>query len=129
MTISPRQIALIHVAKYQVGMTDADYRTLLAESGVSSSRDLTPKTLDRVMQEFKALGFVPRRKFKKPPESKKRLASKVEAVLADLSLPQAYADAMARHMFRVDCWRWLDADQLHRLVAALTYHQRRKGRA
>jgi phage gp16-like protein len=54
------------------------------------------------------------------------LADKVRALLADASRPDAYADAMARHMFGVARWEWLDADQLHRLVAALEYDRARR---
>jgi len=126
--VIPRaKIALVHVAKHQVGMTDDEYRALLAEFGVSSSKELRSAQLSGVMQRFKALGFVPRRRFKTPPESKKLLTAKVEKLVSVLDLTHGYVDAMARHMFGVDAWRWLDAHQLHKLVAALEIHKRRRG--
>jgi phage gp16-like protein len=135
LAISNKQKALIHVAKSKTGMSDAAYRQLLAGFGVSSCRDLTSADFDQVMRHFKDIGFKPLRKFRKPPESKKRLMAKIAAIQADMNLPDAYIDGIVRQMKLtnqdgrpVTSHRWLDADQLHRVVAALSYHQRRHPR-
>lgn len=46
--------------------------------------------------------------------------------MAEIGVRDGYVDAMAKHMFKVDSWLWLDADRLHKMVAALTYHRRRR---
>ncbi len=134
--ITYKQKALIHVAKNRVGMNEAEYRALLESVGAASSRDLTHAGFEAVMRHFELLGFVSTGKYRRPPQSsKKRLASKIQAIRAELNLPEAYIDAMCQRMFKnadgepICSWRWLSADQLHRLVAALTYHQRRQGKA
>lgn len=59
-TIKPRLIRLIHIAKQQVGMSDNDYRALLANvsRGKTSSKDLTAEQLETVLRHMKAQGFV-----------------------------------------------------------------------
>ena len=52
-------IRLIHIAKQQVGMSEGDYRTLLAtvSRGKTSSKDLTAEQLETVLRYMKAQGF------------------------------------------------------------------------
>ena len=59
--IKPRLIRLIHIAKQQVGMSDNDYRALLANvsRGKTSSKDLTAEQLETVLRHIKAQGFMP----------------------------------------------------------------------
>lgn len=57
--LPPHKVALIHVAKAQVGMAEEVYRQMLREiGGVSSSVGLSNKAFAAVMDRFKALGFV-----------------------------------------------------------------------
>jgi len=130
--IKNSQKSIIHVAKAKVGMTETEYRAMLEGFGAASSSDLNQREFEAVMKHFEKLGFVSRKKFHKPAASKARLMSKVEAIKADLGLTAAYLDAMTARMFKnkdgapVGSYKWLDAGQLHKLVAALTYHQRKK---
>ena len=56
--VSRQQIALIHVAAHQLGMSDVDYRTLLmGAAGVRSASDLDAAGFEAVMRRFEALGF------------------------------------------------------------------------
>lgn len=130
------------MAKSQVGMSDEEYRAMLESVGVESSTQLTRNNFDKLMEHFKSLGFkrlsrasrpngkkqsARRKKQKqKPPKSKEALKEKIGAILADLSLPWSYADKMAKKMFGVDALEWCDADQFWRIVAALSYHQKRQ---
>lgn len=58
MKISREKIALVHVAKAQLAMSDQDYRSLLQRvAGVSSSAELDDGGFDAVMAEFERLGF------------------------------------------------------------------------
>ena len=52
-------IRLIHIAKQQVGMSEGDYRTMLAtvSRGKTSSKDLTAEQLETVLRHMKAQGF------------------------------------------------------------------------
>jgi len=124
--INNRKKALIHVAKSKIGMTENEYRDLLGSVGVKSSVNLNDRTFSTVMEHFKKLGFKPMRS-KSPAgiKSKDRLLRKITALIIDLGKTNNYVDAMSRHMFRVDAYRWCSADQLYKIVAALSKHQKR----
>lgn len=130
--LSPKKLALIHVAKKQTGLTEAEYRDLLAGFGAQSSKQLDGRQFDALLNHFKKLGFRSTSAYHKPVESKKRLMAKVHAIKADMGLSERYIDGMVKRMRfsnrdgeLISSFRWLDAGQLHRLVAALTYHQQR----
>ncbi|MBI5580810.1 MAG: regulatory protein GemA [Deltaproteobacteria bacterium] len=124
--ITYRQIKLIHVARRKTGMTEDEYRAMLAGFGVKSSRQLSQIRFEQVMKHFAKLGFKRSRgNGKRPAGSRERLRGKVAAILSDLRLTDAYADAIAKSRFNVDAWTWLEAGELCKLTAMLTYHQRR----
>ena len=134
--ISNKHKAVIHVAKAKTGMSDDDYRAMLSRFGVESSADLTTAQFDQVMAHFETLGFRSVARAKTRIDSRAKLTGKVNAIMNDMGLPAAYVDGMARRMFKntdgvpVSSWTWLSDMQLSKLVAALTYHQKRtKGRA
>jgi phage gp16-like protein len=64
----------------------------------------------------------------RPPANKTKdaLIGKIEAHLADAKRPWAYVNAMCKRMFGVDVVQWCDCSQLHKLVAALEYDQKRR---
>jgi len=51
------QIAIIHIAKTQLKLTDEHYRYILSSFGVSSSKDLSFSQFLSIMDIFKKLGF------------------------------------------------------------------------
>lgn len=58
MSISPKQIAVLHVAKKQLGFDDDTYRAILLKFGnVTSSKELSPEGFEAVMRYFNAWGF------------------------------------------------------------------------
>ncbi len=60
MTITARQLRLIHVAKRQVGWDEDTWRTVLATiAGVTSSRDLDGEGFDAVLAYAEHCGFRP----------------------------------------------------------------------
>ena len=124
--ISKKQIGLIHVARAKTGMSEEDYRALLSGFGAVSSTQLSQAAFASVMRHFEKMGFRPVKPFRRASSGKQRLAAKVAAIREAMNLPEAYIDAMAQRMFKVASHRWLTADQLHKLVAALTYHQRKQ---
>jgi len=132
--ISKGKLAQIHIAKAQLGLSDDEYRAILARTaGVSSAKQLTNRNVGNVLHEFRRLGFVPKpakkagRKAPKPPATRQVVMGKVEALLADVGRPWGYADGMARHMFKVERVDWLDDAQLHKLMQALIIDARRHG--
>ena len=133
MAITNKQKAIIHVAKTKTGMTDEEYRDLLGGLGVSSSKGLDHAGFEAAMRHFKRLGFKSTGRYYQPATSKARLMGKVLAIRSELNLPEAYLDGMVQNMNftnrdgeLITSWRWLNARQLHKLVAALSYHQRRR---
>lgn len=60
MTRTP-MLAKVHIAKKELALGDDDYRTLLARiTGKASSRDCSEAELDRLLTEFKRLGWKPK---------------------------------------------------------------------
>jgi phage gp16-like protein len=133
--ISKGKLAQIHIAKAQLGLSDEDYRAILARTaGVSSAKELTNRTVGGVMHEFRRLGFEPKpakkagRKAPRTPRSRQNVMAKIEAMLTHAQRPWAYADSMAKRMFNVERVDWLDDDQLHRLMTGLIIDAKRQGR-
>jgi phage gp16-like protein len=128
-----RDLAKIHIAKKQLGMSDTIYREMLKNvAGVASAADLDGRGRLKVLAHLRNCGFKPVYKHARPqikprPAAKERepLLLKVRAILTDLRLPWKYADSMAKRMFKVDRVHWLEPDQLHKLTIALIYHQKR----
>lgn len=124
-----KYLAPIHCARRDLGMDDASYRALLQRiAGVRSARDLSPSAAQRVLDEFRRLGWVGRRQAAagKPGNfgSLPRRIRKIEAQLADLGLPWAYADGIVRQMYQVERIAWARRpDQLDAVIAALHREQ------
>lgn len=55
--IGRAHIALIHVAKAKIGMTEPEYRDLLGAFGCESSKQLTAAKFEAVMKHFYNMGF------------------------------------------------------------------------
>jgi phage gp16-like protein len=132
--IGKKEKALIHVAKSRLGMSEEDYRAVLASVGVKSSSELNHVQLDEVMKRFEAGGFVGRSGKRGAGSGKRRAATdpkapllkKIGAILADTGLTWEYADGIARKMFGVQCAGWCDVEQLWKVAAALSIYQKRK---
>ncbi len=62
-----KQLAVIHVAKKELGLDDDAYRaSLLAHGGVDSARELDREGFQAVMKHFEASGFKSKKKKPKP---------------------------------------------------------------
>lgn len=132
----PKQslLAKIHIARQQLAMDDESYRALLTRvAGVSSSRNLSDKKALAVIKEFQRLGWnaKPTPKSKGKPHnfetSMPEMIAKVEALLADLGLPWAYADGIARQMFGIERCAWVrNPKQLKAIIAALYNVQKKR---
>lgn len=131
--IGNKEKALIHVAKSRLGMSDEDYRAMLASVGVRSSSELNHLQLDEVMKRFEAGGFKPRTpkaaRRRRAADPKAPLLRKIGAILADTGLTWEYADGIARKMFEVQSVSWCNTEQLWKVTAALSIYQKRKRKA
>lgn len=133
-----QQLGAIHAEAKRLRFDETTYRALLLRvAGVQSAADLDAKGRSDVLREFAkfnrirtaaeqmALPNAP----KAVREEVAAMVGKVGAILAEANLSWNYAHGMAKRMFGVAKVEWLHADQMHKLVAALTFHQRRqKGR-
>ncbi|MGS4946972.1 regulatory protein GemA [Meridianimarinicoccus sp. RP-17] len=60
MPLSTKQLALIHVAKAKLGITEDQYRACLVQiAGVESSKDLDRGGFEALMGFFEYMGFKP----------------------------------------------------------------------
>jgi hypothetical protein len=60
MRPSKRQLALLHVAKQKLGLTNDDWRALLLRlGGTASARELDAKGYETVLASLERLGFTP----------------------------------------------------------------------
>lgn len=135
MSISRGVLSKIHIAKGQLGMDDDSYRAMLlriSNGKTNSSKGLTLAQAEKVLEEFKAKGWKPKpsSKSKGKPKNFDQMPAritKIEALLADMRLPWAYADALARQMFKVERIAWVKATkQLDALIAALHVEQEKR---
>ncbi|MCG8643321.1 MAG: regulatory protein GemA [Desulfobacterales bacterium] len=124
------KISIVHVAKKQTGMTEEEYRDLLASVGAKSSKELTRKTFSVVMGHFEQLGFKSTSAYRarSNAEAKKHYLDKIDAILGDLGEDRKYADSIARNSFKVKYVHWLEEDKLRKVMQMLVYHQNRSRR-
>jgi len=130
-----RELARIHIARAQLAMDEDVYRSTvraISNQRTDSAKDLDYAEREKLLEHFRRLGWTDVRtgvRRKVTTWHKQKLMDKVAAMLASSMLPWAYADAMARRMFKVERTDWLDHDQLRRLVAALEYQKKRRLKA
>lgn len=102
--INDRKVALIHVARRQLGLTEADYRSILnLFGGVSHTAELDIKGFTAVMARFNALGFnstSPRR----PLPMRVGMASPTQTSL----IRQLWAECTAGNGTGSDLGKWLE---------------------
>lgn len=119
MALAKGLLSKIHIARQQLGLAEDVYRQKLQSMfGKTSAKDLSPRQAEKLISEFKRLGWKPKPSVKSAgkPHNFHQLAAEVqviEAQLADMGLPWAYADQIANQMFKVARVAWLKkADQL-----------------
>lgn len=129
-----RDMAVIHIAVKQLGMDDETYRAMLwAVARVRSSADLDFTGLQRVRDHLAKCGF--KAKPGKPragrpsnidSEDRGPLLRKIEALLTSAKRDWSYADGIAKKMFHVERCQFCVPEQLRKIIAALSYDQRRR---
>ncbi|MER2558846.1 MAG: regulatory protein GemA [Candidatus Competibacter denitrificans] len=129
-----RDLKLIHIAKKQMAWDENTYRAILERiTGKASAAELNAQQRNAVIDEFVRLGWKIKshKSHRKPgavPEDRQRLVWKIGAYLADAGRVWAYADGIARRVCKVDSVRFCTPEQLHKIVAALEYDQKRRQR-
>lgn len=136
MKATRKQIALIHIAKKQLGLTEDAYRSILWHiGGVESSKELDQIGFECVMQYLAALGFKSdwTRKFygHRPGMPTPAQVSLIRALWReytdgegdDLSLGQ-WLD----RFFHVTALRFVSQEQAHKAITALKQMKARKGK-
>ncbi len=130
--IGNREKAVLHVAKKQLGMSEAAYRDMLASVGCRSSIELDFSKFMQIMDRLRAAGFKhlhgsAKRSgmHREPSAEKKPMLSKIEAILAELKLSWGYADGISKQMFGIGRVRFCNTDQTHKVLQALIIHQNR----
>lgn len=133
-----RELAAIHVLAGKRLRLDRDtYVALLQRVGnVNSSADLDQRGRAKVLDELRRLAGEGQQQMRNavnlpdaPQNVRDEIAgmvSKVGALLAEAGKSWNYAHGTAKRMFKVHRVEWLRADQLHKLVAALSYSQKRQ---
>ena len=120
------ELAKIHIAKKELGMSDDAYRDLLRlHFGVESARDLSPRQVTVLLNKFRAKGWRPRRKVKSgrrgaalKKKNFKEISSGPNArqkryILAlwnALGYDVAKPDARVKRQFGIDRFEWLHDD-------------------
>ena len=131
-------LAAIHViAGKQLRLDEDTYRALLERvAGVRSAADLDVRGRIKVLEELRRLTGEGKDRMRNavpgpdaPQNVREEIAgmvAKIGAILAEAERGWPYAHGLAVRMFKVQRVEWLKADQLHRLVAALSIDQKRR---
>lgn len=134
MTDRNRQLARIHCLKRDLTLDDDTYQDVLwTLCRVRSAKELDATGRGRVIGHLVSLAHragVNTGRKGKPRNARnwdrQALVSKIEAQLADAGRPWAYATSMARHMFDKDALEFCTGEELHKIVAALSYDAKRR---
>lgn len=123
------RIAKIKIAQKALDFDDGDYRALLNRvTGRASCTDMTLQQLDKVLDEFKRLGWEPVKLANpaKPRPADHPGARKARALWISLSLlgvirqpSEAALEAFARRQLGCDRLQWADQSQVYKLIEAL----------
>lgn len=124
------QLARIHIAKKELGLDDATYRSILERVvGKASAADCDEAGLELVLKEFTRLGHKHARHTRpKVQEDAKAQLSKIEALLADRKRDWAYGHALAKRICKVERIEWVPPNQLYKLIAALELDKKRRAK-
>jgi phage gp16-like protein len=118
--IRRNELAQIHIAKVALGLDDDTYRQVLwAVARVKSSAELDWTGRKNLLDHFKAKGWKKTNPRPDVAKAKSLLVSKIYALLADMKLPNGYAEGIAKQMYRREKLQWCTTTELHAIVVAL----------
>lgn len=117
------QLSMIHIAKKELGLDDDTYRSivsLMSNGRTNSSGELDDGERSKLIDHFIGRGWKKQTHAKPEVDAARTpIMGKVGALLADMKLPWAYADGMAKKMFNKPKIQWCDHAQLSAIVTAL----------
>lgn len=123
------ELAKIHIASKQLGMDRDTYEDALwTVCRVRSAKDLDAYGRKEFIKHLKSCGAKFKRK-KRPTvaANKKAQVAKINAMLIAAGKKEAYADAIAKRMFKVEKFEWCTAEQLGKIIAAVAISNRKNG--
>ncbi len=118
-------LAMIHIAKAQLGLDDDTYRSMLYTlARVYSAADLDYAGRMKVLEHMKSKGGF-KSASSKPAVNKQKqaLIGKIAALIADMKLTWAYVDGIAKQMYKRDKVQWCTPYELRGIVTALIKKQ------
>ena len=130
-----RQLAAIHTAKRDLDIDDDQYRDLLQQwTGKRSAGDMNGRERSQALEQLRRLGADRRSRtqvnqYPGTPSniSSEPMLQKIEAQLADMQLPWAYADAIAKQQTGIARVAWMRKEsQLKSVIAALDVEQEKR---
>lgn len=123
-------LAMIHIAKKELGLDDETYRGMLfTVARVNSSSELDQAGRDAVLAHMKARGWQSKTTAPDVAKAKKALIGKIGALLADMGLSWAYADGIANQMYKRTKLQWCKPAELRGIVVALVNKQKNQPKA
>lgn len=126
-----RSLSAVHALKTQAGMSDDEYRDMLASlTGKRSAADLDAGELRRVFDHFTRLGIKShaRTKLDRVGCPRRKYLSKIDAQLAVANRDRVYLQRMVKRICKVDALEFCDEAALTKLIAALALDAKRHGR-
>lgn len=137
--IDSKQIKLVQVAKRKLGLTEDEYRDILARiAQVQSARELTSESFARLMDYFRKLGFVSdARRAIVSGNTDRGMASQAQIDLIinlwrEVATEKSVRDleAWIKKQFKAEALRFLTAAKARKAVGALRlWKQRMEGSA
>lgn len=126
------KLALLHVARAQLGLADEDYRAILVSyGGAASARDLDARGFETVINRFRQLGFVTERRragygdrFGMATDAQVELIRDLWAEVSG-GLSEARLNAWLQH-FGVSALRFATREKAAKIIAGLRAWKARK---
>jgi len=135
MTINKAQLALIHIAAQDRGLTDDEYRSALAQiGGVTTAKDLDATGFDAMLAYFAWLGFKPREAKGQNFGVRENMAtfSQLELIRTLWSeitrrsyTGETELDKWLKSKFKIDALRFVRKDTAGKIITALMAWKRR----
>lgn len=117
------ELAIIHIAKKDLGLDDETYRAMLHMCArVTSSAELDHVGRAKVIEHLKSRGWKPKKA--KPAEAKAKLMWKIAQLLKEQGLSHAYAEGIAKQMYKRAKLEWCTPKELSGIVTALVKKQK-----
>ncbi|MEW6708288.1 MAG: regulatory protein GemA [Candidatus Riflebacteria bacterium] len=129
-----KELAMIHLAKKELGLDEDLYRLVLKQNcGVESAADLDEQGRRKLLAFFRSKGWSRAdhsngkpHNFNEP--SRARLMSKIEALLAEAKRPWSYATVIAKRVCKKDRLAFCTPHELGWIISALTKDAQRHNR-